>query len=114
MAGTKHSPAEKDGILRHAFDQLKARGVGSPWAASPNPWTEIEIECRVLMRKKQGRRNRGEKQEKQGRRNRDSLNCALFLRVFQCTKPWNLIPGLATASLPAPVSPARLNRGSVC
>ena len=49
MAGTRYSPAEKDGILRQAFDQLKARGVGSPWAASPNPWTEIEVECRVLM-----------------------------------------------------------------
>jgi hypothetical protein len=49
MAGTRHSSAEKDGILRHAFEQLKARGVGSPWAASHNPWTEIEVECRVLI-----------------------------------------------------------------
>jgi hypothetical protein len=45
----KCGPGQKDIILRNAFEQLKARGVGSRWAASQNPWTELEIECRVLM-----------------------------------------------------------------
>ena len=49
MATSRHSPAEKDRMLREAFDQLKARGLTSPWVASQNPYTEIDVECRVLM-----------------------------------------------------------------
>jgi hypothetical protein len=49
MATSRHSPAEKDRTLGEAFDQLKARGLASPWVVSPNPYTEIDVECRVLM-----------------------------------------------------------------
>src|SRR6266446_10083365 len=49
MATSRPSPAEKDRMLREAFDQLKARGLTSPWVASQNPYTEIDVECRVLM-----------------------------------------------------------------
>src|SRR5947209_3492145 len=49
MTPSKHTPEEKDRILREAFNKLKARGVSSAWAASQNPYSEIEVECRVLM-----------------------------------------------------------------
>jgi hypothetical protein len=49
MTRSMHNPEEKDRILREAFGKLKARGVSSAWAASQNPYSEIEVECRVLM-----------------------------------------------------------------
>jgi len=44
-----HTADEKDKILREAFAKLKARGVSSSWATAQNPYSEIEVECRVLM-----------------------------------------------------------------
>lgn len=44
-----HTPEQKDAILREAFGQLKARGVSSAWAKAQNPYSEIDVECRVLM-----------------------------------------------------------------
>jgi hypothetical protein len=49
MTRTADSPEEKDRILREAFGKLKARGVASAWANSQNPYSEIEVEFRVLM-----------------------------------------------------------------
>src|SRR3989442_15809698 len=49
MTRSRQSPEERDRILREAFAKLKARGVSSAWAASQNPYSEIEVECRVLM-----------------------------------------------------------------
>ena len=49
MMRSMHSPEEKDRILREAFGKLKARGVSSAWSASQNPYSEIEVECRVLL-----------------------------------------------------------------
>jgi len=44
-----YTPDEKDEILREAFGKLKARGVTSAWATTRNPYSDIEVECRILM-----------------------------------------------------------------
>jgi hypothetical protein len=46
----KYQSEEKNQILRSAFDQLKARGISSPWTESAEPYSALETESRALMK----------------------------------------------------------------
>ena len=44
-----YTAAEKDTILREAFERLATLGISSKWAKSTNPYTELRKECESLM-----------------------------------------------------------------
>jgi len=46
---TRHSAAEKDQILRNAFDSLRGRGISSDWTTSTRPHSALSEECKRLM-----------------------------------------------------------------
>src|SRR2546430_11140164 len=46
---TRHSSAQKDQILKEAFECLRPRGISSEWTRSPCPHSALHEECKRLM-----------------------------------------------------------------
>ena len=49
METNSYTEAEKDIILKSAFNELESLGIVSKWAIASNPYTELREECKLLV-----------------------------------------------------------------